>query len=83
MDHRSIALCLSKKRMPAVEIHRDIKAMLAADAPSYSSVTRFLRNALFGPDKSSTSSPTAEAHPDDADQAILLALADQPFAFVR
>jgi hypothetical protein len=48
--------------------------MLGAEAVSYLSVTAYLREARF-------SEPKPE--PDDSDNAILLALAEQPFASVR
>jgi transposase len=45
MTQRSIVAYLSLKGMSASEIHDDIVATLGVDAVSYSSVTRYLREA--------------------------------------
>jgi hypothetical protein len=76
MTQRPIVAYLSLKGMPVHEIHDDIVATLEPDAVSYSSVTRYLREARFPPSK-------PEPHPtdvqrdlddlDDSDQAILIA----------
>jgi hypothetical protein len=71
--------------MSAREIGDDIVATLGPDAVSYSSFTRYLREARLPPSK-----PEPEPHPadvqrglDDSDQVILAALEDGPFASVR
>jgi hypothetical protein len=66
----------------AVAIDEDLVATLGADAISYPSVTRDLREAKFA-----ISNPKAiflkliRGH-DDCDQAILLALDERPFASI-
>jgi transposase-like protein len=45
MTQRPIVAYLSLKRMSTREIHDDIVAALGPDAVSYSSVTRYLREA--------------------------------------
>jgi hypothetical protein len=51
MTQRPIIAYLSLKEMPAREIHDDIVATLGPGALSYSSVTRYLREAQFHPSK--------------------------------
>jgi hypothetical protein len=53
------------------------------DAVSYSSVTRYLRDAVFASSNPLTPLPEPEVQFDDCDHSILLALAEQPFASVR
>jgi hypothetical protein len=66
-----------------MEIYNNLVVTVRADAKGYSPVTRFLREARF----SSRNPPTAlsEENPslDDCNEAILLALTEQPFASVR
>jgi hypothetical protein len=83
ITQRPIVVYLSLRGMSAREIHDDIVGSLVPDAVSYSSVTRYLREARF-----LLSIP--ELHPadvqrdlDDSDQDILTALEDNPFASVR
>jgi anti-sigma factor ChrR (cupin superfamily) len=83
MDQQSKVLYLSMKRLPAVAIHDDLVATLGAEAVSYPSVTRYLREAIFASSNLPDPLPPPEHQPDDSDQAILLALADQPFASTR
>jgi hypothetical protein len=45
MTQRAIVACLSLKGMPAREIHDDIVTTLEPNVVSYSSVTRYLREA--------------------------------------
>jgi hypothetical protein len=51
MTQRPTVAYLSLKGMSAREIHDDIVATLGPDAASYSSVTRYLREARFPPSK--------------------------------
>jgi hypothetical protein len=66
-------------------IHDDLVTTLGADADavSYSSVTRYLRDAVFASSNPRTPLPEPEAQFDHCDHAILFALAEQPFASVR
>jgi hypothetical protein len=83
MDQQSIVRYLSMKGLSAVTIHYDLVPTLGAEAVSYPSVTRYLREAIFA--SSNLPNPLAppEHQLDGSDQAILLALADQPFASIR
>jgi hypothetical protein len=56
--------------MSAREIHDDIVAILGPDAVSYSSVTRYLREARFPPSKPETHPADVQTDLDDSDQAI-------------
>jgi hypothetical protein len=58
-------------------------ATLGAEAVSYPSVTRYLRQVIFASSNPRDPFPPPEHQLDDSDQAILLALADQPFASIR
>jgi hypothetical protein len=74
MDQRSIALRLTRKELSAIAIHYDLVATLGPGAMSYSSATRYLREARFVSSNSPANIPEAEPQFDDCDQAILLAL---------
>jgi hypothetical protein len=80
MDQQSIVIYLSRKGLSAVAIHNDLVATLCAEAVSYPSVTRYLREAIFASSNPPDPLPPPEHQLDDSDQAILLALADQPLA---
>jgi hypothetical protein len=64
-------------------IHDDIVATLGPDAVSYSSVTRYLREARFPTSKPEPYPTDVQRDLDDSDRAILAALEDRPFASVR
>jgi hypothetical protein len=83
MDQQSIVLYLSRKGLSAVAIHDDLVATLDAEAVSYPSVTRYLREAIFASSNPPDPLSPPEHRLDDSDQAVLLALADQPFASIR
>jgi hypothetical protein len=83
MDQQLIVLYLSRKGLSALAIHDDLVATLGAETVSYPSVTRCLREAIFA-----SSNPSDPLHPpehqlDDSDDAVLRALADQPFTSIR
>jgi hypothetical protein len=84
MEQRSIFSYLARKGLSPLPIHDDLVTTLSADADamSYSSVTHYLRDAVFASSNSPTSLIEPEAQFDDCDHAILLALAEQPFASV-
>jgi hypothetical protein len=63
MTQRPTVAYLSMKGMSAREIHNDIVATLRPDAVSYSSVTRYLREAQFPPSK-------PEPHPADVQKDL-------------
>jgi hypothetical protein len=83
MEQRSIVLYLSRKRLSPLAIHDDLVTTLGADAVNYSWVTRYLHAAVSTSSNPPTPLPYPEAQFDDCDQAILLALAEWPFASVR
>jgi hypothetical protein len=83
MTQRPIAAYLLLKRTSACEIHDDVVAGLGADAVSYGSATRYLREARFPPSKPEPHPPDVQRDLDDSDQAILAALEDSPFASVQ
>jgi hypothetical protein len=47
MDQQSIVLCGFRKGFSAVPIHDNLVATLGAEAVSYPSTTRYLREAIF------------------------------------
>jgi hypothetical protein len=69
--------------MSARDIHDDIVATHGPDAMSYSSVTRYLREARFPPSKSEPHPAHVQRDLDDSHQAIVAALEDSPLASVR
>jgi hypothetical protein len=83
MTQGSIVAYLSLKRMSAREIHEDIVATLGPDAVSYSSMTRYLREARFPPSKPEPHPADVQRDLDGSDQVILAALEDGAFAQVR
>jgi hypothetical protein len=83
MTQHPIITYLALKGMLAREIHDDIVATLGPDAASYSSVTRYLREARFPPSKAELHPTDVQKDLDDSDQAILAAVEDSPFASVR
>jgi hypothetical protein len=82
MTQRPIVAYLSLKRISAPEIHDDIVVTLWPDAVSYSSVTRYLREARFPPSKPEPHRANVQRDLNDLDQAILTALEDSPLASV-
>jgi hypothetical protein len=83
MEQRSIVPYLARKGLQPLAIHRDIVATLGPEAVSYSSVTRYLRDASLSSSNPVPPLPEQERQLDDCDQAILHALAEQPFASIR
>jgi hypothetical protein len=69
--------------MSAREIHNDIVATLGPDIMSYSSVTRYLREARFPLSKPEPHPSDVQRDLDDSDQAILAVLEDSLFPSVR
>jgi hypothetical protein len=84
-EHRPIVLYLAKKGLSPLAIHDDLVTTLGADADtvSYLSVTRYLRDAVFTSSNPPTPLPEPEAQFNNCDHAILLTLAEYPFASVR
>jgi hypothetical protein len=74
MDFSSISLYLRQKCMTALHFHKDIEATLGPNAKSYSTVTKYRREAQITHD----SEPTPTLIEDDGqkltDKAILMCL---------
>jgi hypothetical protein len=83
MAQRPIVVYLSLKGMSAREIHDDIVATIGPDTASYSSVTRYLREAQFPPSKPEPRPAGVQRDLNDSDQAILAALEDSVFSWAR
>jgi hypothetical protein len=83
MEQRSIFLYPARKGLSPLAIHDNLVTTLGADAMSHSSVTCYLRDAVFASSNPPTPLSEPEAQFDNCDHAILLALAEQPFASVR
>jgi hypothetical protein len=83
MDQRSIVLYLARKGLATVAIHDDRVATLGVEAISYPSVTRHLREARLATSNPGITFSELNIESDDCDEAILLALNEQPFAPIR
>jgi hypothetical protein len=83
MDQRSVVLYLARKELAAVAIYENLVATLGAKATSYPSVTRYFREAKFVTSNPEVTFSEPIREDDDCDQAILLALDEQPFASIR
>jgi hypothetical protein len=83
VDQRSIVLYLARKELSATAIHHDLVTTLGLEAVSYSSVTGYLRAAIFVWSNSHVNIPETEPQFDNFDQAVLLALAERPFASIQ
>jgi hypothetical protein len=82
IDRRVIIAYLDRKRLSARAIHNNIVATLRPNIVGYSTVTRYLRGQIFffewGRSNADDRKPINEA-----DEAILSALNESPFASVR
>jgi hypothetical protein len=83
MTQRPIVAYLSLKGISAHQIHDEIIGTLGPDAMSYSSVTRYLREARFPPLKPEPHPADVQRDLNNSDHVILAALEDSPFASVR
>jgi hypothetical protein len=83
MIQRPNVAYLSPEGMSVREIHDDIVATLGRDAVSYSSITRYLREARFPPSKPEPHPADVQRDLDDSHQAILTTLEDNPFSSVQ
>jgi hypothetical protein len=69
--------------MSAIEIHKEIEATLGPDAIGYSTVTKYLQETQAIHDSESTPTPIEDECQRLIDKAILLPLAEEPFASFR
>jgi hypothetical protein len=83
MDQKSICLSFARKGFKVVAIHKELAATLGAEAVSYPSVTGDIRDARLSPYTHPVTFSEPDPAHDDSNEAILLALAEQPFASVR
>jgi hypothetical protein len=80
MDQRSICIFLAMKGLSFRDIHNELIAVLGPDATAYSTVTKYLRQRHLW----ALSSDTPDKSPTKIiDDAILDALARQPFSSIR
>jgi hypothetical protein len=77
-----IVASLAFKRVSPSAIHKDFMSVLGYDAMAYSSVTSPLCEACSLPSDQDTSSVEDQKSIDEADQAILFTLNENPFASV-
>jgi hypothetical protein len=83
MDQRPVVLCTVLKQLLVRAIHEDLAATLEANAVVYSSVTRYLREMRHSAPTDTAPSVVIPMVMDDADQGILAALDEIPFASIR
>jgi hypothetical protein len=69
--------------MSVQAIHNGLIATLSDEAETYSTMTNYLRTALFDPTTVPSSADASSPHLDDSDRAILAALEENPFSSVR
>jgi hypothetical protein len=74
-------MSLSLKGLNGVEIHNDLGAILKGEAKSYSTVTYYLHHPSFSSPKIPQPSDSPAAILNESDEAILLALSEEPFAW--
>jgi AraC-like DNA-binding protein len=83
MDQRLIAFYLVKKDLSATAIHRDLEEALGPEAVAHSTVTMYLRTLSFRGKTEDEEIGDQDQPLDKVDEAILKALADEPFPSVR
>jgi hypothetical protein len=83
MDQKSICLYFARKGFKAVAIHKELVATLGAEAVNYPSVTGYIRDTRLSPYTHPVTFSEPDPAPDDSNDAILLALVEQPFTSVR
>jgi hypothetical protein len=80
---KTIVLYRARKELTAIVIHDNLIATLSAKEISYSSVTRYFREARLATSNPEITVSEINIEPDDCDDVILLALNEQPFASIR
>jgi hypothetical protein len=83
MDQKAIMLYLHMRGMWLDAIHEDVMRMLGKNAVADSTVTKYVRSEKFPPKNDGPPSQAMTVEPRPVDQAILTALADDPFSSVR
>jgi hypothetical protein len=80
---KTIVLCLQMRGMSLDASHEDLMRVLGENTVAYSTVTKYLRSEQFLPKNHGPPSEPINVEPGPVDQAILAALADDPFSSVR
>jgi hypothetical protein len=83
MDQRSIVLYLAKTGVRGTEIHRDLEETLGSKAIAYSTVAFYFRGPSFCAANEVEEDQGEMTQVGEVDEAILKALADEPFSSVR
>jgi hypothetical protein len=83
MEQRSVVLFLRFKGLSKNAIHHELVTVLQENAVSYSSVTRFCKKAILSLNSEEASSLPKDDGLDEVNEAILLALSDEPCSCVR
>jgi hypothetical protein len=83
MDQKAIVLYLHMRGMSLDGIHKDLMRVLGENAVAYSTVTKYERSEKFPPKNDGPLSEPIILERGPVDQAILTALADEPFSSVR
>jgi hypothetical protein len=83
MDQKAIVFYFHMRGMSLDSIHEDLVRVLGENAVAYSTVTKYVRSEKFPPKNDGPPSQPISVEPGPVDQAILTALADEPFSSVR
>jgi hypothetical protein len=83
MDQKAIVLYLHMRGMSLDAIHGDLMRVLGQNVVAYSTVTKYVRSEKFPPKNNGPPSEPMTVKLGPADQAILTALADEPFSSVQ
>jgi hypothetical protein len=83
MDQKSIVLYLARKGSESIAIHSDLVVTLDAERTIYPCVACYLREARLARSNPGTTLYKLNIEPNDYDEAIFLALNEEPFASIR
>jgi hypothetical protein len=83
MDQKPIVLYLRMKGMALDAIHDDLVRTVGKDAVTYSTVTKYTHSAQFSGRKEAISSEASDVECSPVGEAILTALTEFPFWYVR
>jgi hypothetical protein len=83
MDQKAIVLYLHMRAMSLDDTHEDLMRVRGENAVVYSTVTKYVRSEKCSPKNDGPPSQPISVEPGPLDQAIVTALADYPFSWVR
>jgi hypothetical protein len=83
MDQKAIVLYPHMRGMSLDATHEDLMRVLGENAAAYSTVTKYVRSEKVRPKNDGPPSEPMSVEPGPADEAMLTALADDPFSSVR